>query len=96
LTKLVFCWFFEIKLENGLSHDRNRWEKIGKDTKRYRKIGKGGKRWEKMAIDCSLIGEYGFSLVANANVLLNCRFPYLGGSRDVSDACMQKSGYLRL
>jgi len=37
-TKLVSDWFFEIKLENGLSHDRNRWEKIGKDAERYKKI----------------------------------------------------------
>jgi len=26
--------FFEIKLGNGLSHDRIRWEKMQKDTKR--------------------------------------------------------------
>jgi hypothetical protein len=32
-------------LENGLSHDRNRWEKMQKDTKRYEKIGKDGERW---------------------------------------------------
>ena len=37
-TELVSGWFFEIKLGNGLSHDRNRWEKIGKDGKRYKKI----------------------------------------------------------
>jgi len=41
--------FFGNKLENGLSHDRNRWEKIGKDAERYRKIGKDTKRWGKMA-----------------------------------------------
>jgi len=34
--------FFEIKLEKGLSHDRNRWEKIQKDRKRYDKMGKDG------------------------------------------------------
>ena len=52
-----------------------------KDTKRYRKIGKDGERWEKMGIDGSLIGERGVSCdVANAHVLLNRRFPYLGGS----------------
>jgi len=51
LTELVFGWFFGIKLENGLSHDRNRWEKIQKDTK----------RWEKVGIDSSCIGGRGFS-----------------------------------
>ena len=29
-TKLVFVWFFEIKLENGLSHVWKRREKVGK------------------------------------------------------------------
>jgi len=58
--------FLEIKLENGLSHDRNRWEKIRKDTKRYRKMGKDG----------GPIGERGFSCdAANAGVLLNRWFP---------------------
>ena len=62
-TELVFGWFFEAKLENGLSHDRNRWEKIGKDAKRYRKIGKDTKRWKKMGIDGGLIGERGFPVM---------------------------------
>jgi len=31
-TKLVSDWFFENKLENGLSHDRNRWEKMRIDS----------------------------------------------------------------
>jgi len=44
LTELVFGLFFGNKLENGLSHDRIRWEKMQKDTKRYRKIGKDTKR----------------------------------------------------
>jgi len=79
-TELVFGWFFENKLENGLSHDRNRWEKMQKDTKRYRKIGKDAKRWGKMGIDAGCIGECGFSCdIANVRVLLNRRFPYLGG-----------------
>jgi len=51
LTKLVFGWFFGIKLGNGLSHDRNRWEKIGKDAERYKKIQKDRKRYEKMQKD---------------------------------------------
>ena len=49
--------FFGNKLENGLSHDRNRWEKIGKDTERYEKIGIDAERWEKMGKDGSCIGE---------------------------------------
>lgn len=40
---------------------------------------KDAERWEKMAIDGRYIGEYGFSCVANTHVLLNRRFPYLGG-----------------
>jgi len=47
--KLVFYWFFEIKLGNGLSHDRIRWKKIQKDRKRYEKMGKDGKRLESTA-----------------------------------------------
>jgi len=57
---------------------------MGKDRNRCRKIQKDRKRYEKMAIDCSLIGEYGFSLVANVHILLNCRFPYPGWSWLVS------------
>gem|GEM_PF-6535672 len=34
-TKLVFRLFFEIKLENGLSHVWNRREKAGKGCKRW-------------------------------------------------------------
>ena len=55
---------------------------MGKDAERYRKIGKDTKRWEKAGkggIDGGLIEEYGFSRVANARVLLNRRFPCLGG-----------------
>ena len=52
---------------------------MGKDTKRYRKMRKDANRWEKMGIDSGLIGACGFSCVANVHVLLNCRFPYLGG-----------------
>ncbi len=59
---------------------------MGKDTKRYRKIRKDSERWEKMAIDGGYIGEYGFSCVANTHVLLNRRFPYLGG-RDLCQIC---------
>jgi len=43
--------------------------------------GKGGKRWEKIGKDGGCIGEYDFSCVANAHVLLNCKFPYLWGRR---------------
>jgi hypothetical protein len=56
--KLVSCWFFEIKLENGLSHDRNRWEKIGKDAKRLGKMTAVLKN----TVSCD---------VANAHVLFN-------------------------
>jgi len=41
--------FFENKLENGLSHDGNRWEEIRKDRNRCKKIQKDRKKWEKMA-----------------------------------------------
>jgi|GEM_PF-4774505 len=57
--------------------DGERCRKIQKDRERYGKIRKDWKRLEKVVIDSGLIGEYGFSLVANAHVLLNCRFPYL-------------------
>jgi len=39
---------------------------------------KDGKRCEKMGIDSGLIGERGFSLVANAHELINHIFPYQG------------------
>jgi len=42
---------------------------MGKDAKRYKKIRKDGNRLQP-------IGEHGFSLVANAHILLNCSFPY--------------------
>jgi len=85
-TKLVFRLFFENKLGNGLTHDRNRWEKIQKDRKRCKKMAKGGKRLEKMGKDGGCVGEHRFLCdVASAHVLLNHGFPYLGGSWLVSD-----------
>ena len=64
--------FFGIKLGNGLSYDRIRWEKMGIE------IQKDAERWEKMRIDGNrwgLIGECGSSrAVANVHVLLNRRF----------------------
>jgi len=52
---------------------------MGKGEKRSEKVRKDGKRLKKVGIDSSLIGEYDFSCVANVDVLLDCRFPYLGG-----------------
>jgi len=79
LTKLVFGWFFEIKLGNGLSHVQ----------KRIEMYGKGCKRWKKVEIDGDFIGEYGFSCdVANAHGFLNCRFPYLGGVESWFGGCL--------
>jgi hypothetical protein len=61
--KLVSCWFFEIMLENGLSHDRNRWEKMQKDIKRYKKMGKDRNRCEKMGKDGVCIEECCFHVM---------------------------------
>jgi hypothetical protein len=47
--KLVSCWFFEIKLENGLSHVQKCIEMYGNVWKCTELSGKGGKGWEKMA-----------------------------------------------
>jgi len=63
--------FFESKLENVLSHDRNRWEKIGKDAERYRKIGKDTKRWGKIAA---------VSENAGFHVLPTCMYSLTAGS----------------
>jgi len=59
---------------------------IGIDGKRCRKIQKDRKRYEKIAEDGGCVGECGFSCVASAYVLLNCRFPYLGG-RGLCQVC---------
>ena len=57
--KLVFGWFFENKLGNGLPNDRNRWEKMQKDRKRYEKIWKG----EPVALDKKAENPYFFHLI---------------------------------
>jgi len=69
-AKLVFCWFFENKLGNGLSHVWNRREKVGKGWKRCKKVG----------IDGALLENAGFHVMLQARVLFNRKFPYLGGS----------------
>jgi len=58
---------------------------MGIDGERCRKIQKDIERYEKIAKDSGCIGEYWFSCVASAHVLLNRRFLYLGGSWFVSD-----------
>ena len=59
---------------------------MGKDRKRCKKIQKDRERYEKIAKDGGGVRERRFSCdVASARVLLNRRFPYLGGSWFVSD-----------
>jgi len=70
--KLVFCWFFEIKLGNGLSRDRIRWEKMQKDRKRYEKIAKDGKRSESTA---ALLKNTGFPVLQTCTYSLTADSP---------------------
>jgi len=51
---------------------------MGKDAERYKKIGKDRNRCKKVGKDGGYIGGRGFSCVASAHVLLNCRFPRQG------------------
>ena len=64
-TELVSCWFFGNKLENGLSHDRNRWKKIGE----Y------GKKWESTA---GLLENAGFHVLQTRTYSLATVFPTYG------------------
>jgi hypothetical protein len=84
LIKLVFGWFFEIELENVLTHDRIRWEKMGIDAERYEKIGKDRNRYKKIGKDGGCIEECCFHVMLQTRRVFN-EFPCLWGSRLVSD-----------
>ena len=85
---LVFCYVILVILSlidplprGGISKLVLHWFlKISLKTV-YPMIRIDGKRLKNVVIDDSPIGECGFPVIVQARVLLNCSFPYLGGSR---------------